>query len=239
MGRLRRRAAAWQGFGLAAAVALGCASPAPPEATVHVVQPGETIYRLARHYGVSVSKIVRANDIGDVSAVSVGTRLLIPGARRGASGEPPSVASIAPFGADLREQAWREAALEFGWPIQGRFSSGFGWRGFGSHEGIDLSAQPGTRVLAAEAGRVTHSGWLGDYGRVVIVKHAGRYSTVYAHNRANKVSKGAFVEKGDLLAEVGSSGNASGPHLHFEIRRERRAENPLRYLPEAAPTAAR
>jgi murein DD-endopeptidase MepM/ murein hydrolase activator NlpD len=93
-------------------------------------------------------------------------------------------------------------------------------------------------VRAAEAGRVTHSGWLGDYGRVVIVKHAGHYSTVYAHNRANKVRKGQFVEKGDVLAEVGSSGNASGPHLHFEIRRNRQAENPLRYLPAPARRAA-
>ena len=238
---MTRRSAALGCFGLAVAVALGCASgPAEREDAIHVVQPGDTIYRLSRHYGVSVGEIVRANDIDDVSAVAVGTRLVIPGARTGAAGEASSLASLAPFGgADLREQAWREASLEFAWPIHGHFSSGFGWRGFGSHDGIDLTAPPGTRVRAAEAGRVTHSGWLGDYGRVVIVKHAGRYSTVYAHNRANKVRKGAFVEKGDLLALVGSSGNASGSHLHFEIRRDRRAENPLRYLPEAAPTAAR
>ena len=97
-------------------------------------------------------------------------------------------------------------------------------------------------MLASEAGRVTHSGWLGDYGRVVIVKHARGYSSVYAHNRRNRVAKGQFVEKGDVIAEVGSSGNASGPHLHFEIRRERRAQDPLRYLPaypDVASPAAR
>ncbi len=66
---------------------------------------------------------------------------------------------------------------------------------------------------------------------MVIVKHAGRYSTVYAHNRKNKVRKGAFVEKGQVIAEVGSSGNASGPHVHFEVRRDRKPQDPLRYLP--------
>ena len=241
MGCVRRRSAALASFGIAVAVALGCTSGPPERAEiVHVVQPGDTIYRLSRHYRVSVDEIIRANRIADVSAVEVGTRLVIPGARSGA-GAPSSRARIAPFGgADLREQAWREASLAFVWPIQGRFSSGFGWRGFGSrHDGIDLTASPGARVYAAEAGRVIRSGWLGDYGRVVIVKHAGHYSTVYAHNRKNRVRNGEFVEKGQLLAEVGSSGNASGPHLHFEIRRNRRAENPLHYLPESAAAARR
>lgn len=238
MGPLRRqgrRRAAAASIGLAVAVALGCAGAPAPEPTLHVVQPGETIYRISRHYGVSVEEIVRANEIADVSAVEVGTRLVIPGGRRD---EPEESSSGLPFfSPDLREQARREASLEFEWPIEGRFSSAFGWRGLDSHDGIDITARPGTPVRAAEAGRVTHSGWLGDYGRVVIVKHAGRYSSIYAHNRVNKVRKGAFVEKGELLAEVGSSGNASGPHLHFEIRRDRRAQNPLRYLPSAGTAA--
>ena len=76
-----------------------------------------------------------------------------------------------------------------------------------------------------------YSGKLGGYGKVVIVKHAGRYSTVYAHNRKNRVKKGQFVERGQVIAEVGTSGNASGPHVHFEVRRDRRAEDPLAYLP--------
>jgi len=237
---VRRAAAPLVAVLLAWVSAFGCASPSPPEPRaplVHEVAPGETLYGIARQYGVSVNAIVMANHIADFSAVGVGTRLVIPGVRRP---EPTSshLASWIPFhSGDLREQARREASLEFDWPIYGRFSSGYGWRGLGSHEGIDLCAKPGTPVLAAEAGRVIESGWHGDYGHVVIVKHAGRYSTVYAHNRRNRVKKGAFVEKGDVLAEVGQTGNASGPHLHFEIRRERQAEDPLRYLP-ALPVVA-
>jgi murein DD-endopeptidase MepM/ murein hydrolase activator NlpD len=65
---------------------------------------------------------------------------------------------------------------------------------------------------------------------VVIVKHVGSYSTVYAHNSRNLVNEGQFVERGDVIAEVGTSGNASGPHVHFEVRRDRTPEDPLAYL---------
>ena len=119
-----------------------------------------------------------------------------------------------------------------GWPVRGRLSSKFGWRNGRKHEGIDIPAKRGTPIYAAEAGRVIHSGdGLGDYGQVVILKHVGRYSTVYAHNRRNRVKKGEFVEKGDLIGEVGTSGNASGPHVHFEVRRDRTPVDPLFYLP--------
>ena len=236
------RAGAWlAALGLAWVGAVGCASPTPPErraAVVHVVAPGETIYAIAQHYGVSVDAIVMANKIADFSAIEVGTHLVIPGTARAGPAKSSLASLIPPFpSSDLRDQARREADLEFDWPIYGNFSSGYGWRGLGSHEGIDLTAKPGTPVLAAEAGRVIESGWRGDYGQVVVVKHARNYSTLYAHNRALRVKKGMFVEKGDVIAEVGATGNASGPHLHFEIRRERRAEDPLRYLP-ALPTLA-
>ena len=76
-----------------------------------------------------------------------------------------------------------------------------------------------------------HSGRLGGYGKVVIVKHAGAYRTVYAHASRLLVRKGEFVERGQKLAEVGSTGRASGPHVHFEIRRSESPRNPLAYLP--------
>ncbi|MDH3520558.1 MAG: LysM peptidoglycan-binding domain-containing M23 family metallopeptidase [Myxococcales bacterium] len=208
---------------------LGCAGR-QDSGVVHVVRQGETIYRLSRYYGVSTEDIVRANRIRDVSSVPVGTHLRIPGARRAPPRESLALVGPAPAAPALGDLAQREAGLEFSWPIRGKLSSGFGWRSSGQHEGIDISAKPGTSIRAAEAGRVILAGKLGGYGRVVIVKHAGRYSSVYAHNRRNRVQKGAFVEKGDVIAEVGASGNASGPHLHFEIRRDRKPEDPLQFL---------
>lgn len=220
--RRRRAGVVWL-----AALALACAST-PETGVYHVLQPGENLYRLSRYYGVSVPELVAANHIADVSDVPVGARIWIPGAGR----KPPndSLAAYVPSTPGPPASA-SALGLDFGWPVRGRLSSRYGWRGGRQHEGIDISARKGTPVHAAEAGRVIYSGRLGSYGRVVIVKHRGPYSTVYAHNSRNLVEKGEFVERGDVLAEVGSSGNASGPHVHFEVRRDRAPDDPLRYLP--------
>jgi murein DD-endopeptidase MepM/ murein hydrolase activator NlpD len=193
-----------------------------------VLQPGENLYRLSLYYGVPVESIVRANHIGDVSDLPIGARLQIPGARR----EPPpeSIASMVPPGPGAGASA-RDSGLDFAWPVSGKLSSRYGWRSGRHHEGVDISARQGTPVHAAEAGRVIFSGRMGSYGQMIIVKHTGRYSTVYAHNRKNLVSQGDFVERGEVIAEVGRTGNASGPHVHFEVRRDRSTEDPLRYLP--------
>jgi len=214
---------------LLAQLGSGCAH-SPDDGVVHVLQHGETLYRISRYYGVPVQDIVRANRIADVSNIPTGARLFIPGARRAPPKHSIALASYVPNAPDPGALAQREAALDFAWPVRGELSSRFGWRGGRQHEGIDISARSGAVIRAAEAGRVILSGRLGSYGRVVIVKHAGHYSTVYAHNQKNRVEKGAFVEKGQVIAEVGSSGNASGPHVHFEIRRRRQPQDPLGFL---------
>lgn len=221
------------GAGLLLSLA-SCRSVPEGEGVTHVVQPGETVYRISRYYEVPIESVIRANQVSDVTDVAVGTRLFIPHARR-----PPATASIALVpgaiprpGPSGRALALRESHLVFIWPLHGEVSSRFGRRHGKGHDGIDIRAPRGTPVYAAEAGRVIHAGGgLGDYGRVVILKHVGRYSTVYAHHDALRVSKGEFVEKGDLIGTVGTSGNASGPHLHFEVRRDRVPDDPLSYLP--------
>jgi murein DD-endopeptidase MepM/ murein hydrolase activator NlpD len=229
MERMRRTALA----AALLALALGCAStPDEPGAgdVVHVLQPGENLYRLSRYYGVSVQDIMSANDIDNVSDIPTGARLVIPGTAR--KPPPSSLAAYLPSTpGGHRGPSAHAAGLDFAWPVRGTLSSRYGWRSGSHHEGIDISARRGTPVHAAEAGRVIYSGWLGSYGRVVIVKHVGDWSTVYAHNQRNRVEEGDFVERGDVLAEVGASGNASGPHCHFEVRRDRAPEDPLAYLP--------
>jgi murein DD-endopeptidase MepM/ murein hydrolase activator NlpD len=232
----RKLRGAWKAGAVAVALAAaGCATT--PAGPVHVLRPGENVYRLSLYYGVSVADIVRANDIRDVTAIRAGERLVIPSAAKAppphslafAPGPRPAGSASAP---SRHARARRNTDLAFVWPVEGSPSSRFGRRGNERHDGVDIPAKAGTPIRAAEAGRVIHSaGELGDYGKVVIVKHTGRFSTVYAHNRRNRVRKGDFVEKGQVIAEVGRTGNASGPHVHFEVRRDRRAENPLRYLP--------
>jgi len=228
IGVRRTRVALW----LLVGIALGCAStpdaPDSPDGSAglaHFLQPGENLYRLSRFYGVPVDAIVRANDIDDVTALKVGQRIWIPGAKRS-----PAEGSLAAGSGSLGRR--RAGDLELVWPVRGKMSSGFGRRNGRGHDGIDIPAKTGTPIIAAAAGRVIHSGLgVGDYGRVVILKHEGYYSTVYAHNRRNRVEKGDFVEKGEVIGEVGSSGNASGPHVHFEVRRNRKPMDPLLFLP--------
>jgi murein DD-endopeptidase MepM/ murein hydrolase activator NlpD len=209
------------GLGAALAALDGCAHTRD-DGVVHALRPGENLYRLSRYYEVSTQSIIDANDIEDPHAIPAGTRLWIPGARR----SPPDSPLRAP---DLDGEA---RSLVFAWPVRGRVSSGFGRRRGRLHEGIDVSAPAGTPVRAAEAGRVIYSGdGLGAYGRAVVLRHAGLFDTVYAHNRRNLVRKGQRVARGERIAEVGSTGNATGPHLHFEIRREDRPRDPLLYLP--------
>jgi murein DD-endopeptidase MepM/ murein hydrolase activator NlpD len=122
------------------------------------------------------------------------------------------------------------SAAGFVWPVSGVVVSGFGMRWGRMHEGIDISASTGTPIRAAAAGTVIWSGWRGGYGNAVIIDHGGGLSTVYAHASALLVSQGQRVAQGQTIALVGSTGNSSGPHLHFEVRVNGVAVDPLLYL---------
>ena len=125
----------------------------------------------------------------------------------------------------------------FRWPISGRITSYFGGRsspgGIGStnHQGIDIAGSYGTPVYAADGGTVTYAGWIGGYGYLVQIDHGNGYVTRYGHNSSLTVSVGDHVYKGQQIARVGSTGNSTGNHCHFEVRYNGVARNPLNYLP--------
>ncbi len=224
---------------LVGVLALACASSGGGQ--YYKIRKGDNLYRIGIAHGVSAEEIARENGIRDVTAISVGQVIWVPAPKPGA--RPPrapssSVSSGKPGASSpsarqaAREEARRSSQLAFRWPVdKATLTSRYGRRRGRPHEGIDLGARRGTPIRAAEAGKVIHSGWLGDYGRVVIVKHAGHYSTVYAHANKLYVRKGQFVDKGDRIAEVGSSGKSTGPHLHFELRKREVAQDPMLYLP--------
>ena len=124
----------------------------------------------------------------------------------------------------------------FRWPVSGRITSYFGGRkspgGIGStnHKGIDIAAPRGTPVYAADGGTVTYAGWMGGYGYLVQIDHGNGYVTYYGHNSSLTVSVGQHVYKGQQIARVGSTGNSTGNHCHFEVRYNGVAKNPLNYL---------
>ena len=122
-------------------------------------------------------------------------------------------------------------SVAFRWPANGEVTSGFGRRGEKTHRGIDISGYYGAAVRAAAPGEVVFSERKRGYGRVVILKHPGGYETVYAHLQDNFVLDGAHIRQGQVIADMGSSGASSGPHLHFEVRFGKRAVDPLACLP--------
>lgn len=125
----------------------------------------------------------------------------------------------------------------FRWPCTGKITSTFGGRkspgGIGStnHKGIDIGAPKGTPVYAADGGTVTYSGWMSGYGYLVRISHGNGYETYYGHNSSLLVKVGQHVYKGQQIAKVGSTGNSTGNHCHFEVRYNGVAKNPRNYLP--------
>ena len=122
------------------------------------------------------------------------------------------------------------SASGFIWPVNGPVVSGYGMRWGRLHEGIDIAASTGTPIWAAAAGTVIYAGWLGGYGNLVVVDHGNGLATAYAHASAILVAVGQQVAQGETVSLVGSTGNSSGPHLHFEVRVNGVAVDPLLYL---------
>jgi len=127
---------------------------------------------------------------------------------------------------------------QFCWPAPSytRISSPYGWRNHPIyktqkfHSGVDLAAPGGSNILAAENGKVISAGWNGGYGNCLVVDHGGGISTLYAHASRLCVSKGEYVTKGQVIAKVGTTGNSTGNHLHFEVLVNGKTTNPMSYI---------
>jgi murein DD-endopeptidase MepM/ murein hydrolase activator NlpD len=129
-----------------------------------------------------------------------------------------------------KERPKTMATGKFATPARGRFTSGFGSRWGRRHDGIDLAMPIGTPVKAADGGRVTFSGTNGAYGKLVIINHENGYETRYAHNSSLKVKVGQRVYKGQVISKSGNTGRSTGPHLHFEVRKNGVPINPIKYI---------
>ena len=231
---------------LAVALLVGCASAPPPVpltsaephvepdliGSVHVVRKGETVYRIAKTYGIEVRDLMEVNDLADPRQLKVGMELFIPGAVRPLDVPPlppGAVPEPEPEPQALPRAPPKDPSLR--WPLQGVLYSRFGVRQGQRHDGIDIAAPEGTPVLAAAAGTVVYTGRQSGYGAIVILRHQNGLVTLYAHNSAVLVKEGDEVAAGTPIARVGQSGRTTGPHLHFEVREGTRPRNPLFYLP--------
>lgn len=196
-----------------------------PDGIRHSVRPGETLWIVARRHAVEVEALARANRLRVDQRLRVGQQLVIPTSTMARdSQEPPSPAEIVlgpPPDAN---------GVGFGWPVAASVASPFGPRGRAWHGGIDIRAERGTPIRAAAPGMVIASGWERGYGHVIKVWHNLDFMTVYAHNHQNRVQVGEWVERGQVIGLVGSTGRTTAPHLHFEIRYAGRKYDPLFWL---------
>ncbi len=195
-----------------------------------MVRPGDNLFRIGKAYDVAYEELARVNRIKDVSQIHVGQRIFIPGATRQLPVE--TITPVEPSPATPSMPEVPDSSVDgFIWPVNGTINSGFGPRGISSHDGIDIGAPEGTPIRAIEKGEVIYSDQLRGYGNIIIVRHIGGFISVYAHNEANLVREGQAVSRGEVIARVGNTGRVTGPHLHFEIRKNNAAQDPLRYLP--------
>ncbi|NBC14870.1 MAG: peptidoglycan DD-metalloendopeptidase family protein [Gammaproteobacteria bacterium] len=138
----------------------------------------------------------------------------------------------------IMERDLKRHSTPEGWPLRigGVVTSKFGYRRHpitgrrSMHKGIDIAAKHGTDIVAMADGIVIFSGRKGGYGKIVEVRHANGLETRYAHNHRNLVTEGDMVRKGQVIAKLGSTGRSTGPHIHFEVRRNGEAVNPMQYL---------
>jgi murein DD-endopeptidase MepM/ murein hydrolase activator NlpD len=223
----------------------------------HEVKQGQTLWSIARAYGVDVRTLTRVNQISDTTALPVGQKLYIPGAtqQREIVGRCPcgpetvkpsssvktlpqilhpaegsAAAKAAHTVGTAKETALPKVALI--WPVQGEVSRSFAQNTTRRHDGVDISAPRGTSIQAAADGEVIFSGWgPGGYGRIVILQHQAEVVTIYAHNHDNLVRLGQRVRQGEPIATVGQSGRATGNHLHFEVRHKAIPISPHHLLP--------
>ena len=186
-----------------------------PEGIYHKVQKGETVWRIAKTYNVSLDEVVKVNNIPNAASIEENQLLFIPGVKE--------IKQIIQKTPEIKKD-------EFFWPIKGRVLSYFNdSNGSLSNRGIDVEAADGENVKASREGVVVLADYISGYGYTLILDHEDGYYPVYAHNAQLLVKLNDHVLRSEAIAKAGKNGKAS--FVHFEIRQGKQAFNPLHYLP--------
>ncbi len=207
----------------------------PVNGLLYRVDEGDALADISSFYGVSKDKILQQNKLASASDVVSGQNLILPGARKYRTYTTQSDS----VNQGVESYAGRILAGtgNFAWPVGSSthyITQYFGWiTSWYKHTGIDLDRRNSTEIYASDRGTVVAAkyGWGGGYGNHIIVDHGNGFQTLYAHLTSIGVSVGDDVEQGQQIGVMGTTGYSTGIHLHFEIRQEGTALNPLAYLP--------
>ncbi|MBN1933734.1 MAG: M23 family metallopeptidase [Anaerolineae bacterium] len=202
----------------------------PIDGVYHTVVKGDTLASIAKKYEADVNDIIQCEYNGldpEAPQIAVGDKLIVPG------GVKPYISTfVTAYNGPIPQDAKRGTGL-FAWPCTGTITDRFGFATFSGrwHGGLDISGYTGADVKASDSGFVTYAGWSKTgYGNLVVIDHRNGFETRYAHLNTILIQAGQSVGKGQLIALMGSTGNSSGPHLHFEIREQGVRKNPQLYL---------
>ncbi len=219
---------------------------------VYQVRAGDTLYSVSKRNGMDYRTLARRNHIHYPYTIYTGQRLYLRGVAprpsyiplpkrhkktvrsRSVNGKRrPDYGGVKSRQHKSASRIGHRRVVRLHWPVRGKVTGKFGRRHGRPHDGIDISVPEGTPVRAAADGDVVYSSRrLTGYGNLIIVRHTHDMFTAYAHNQSNLVRRGKHVKRGDVIARAGRTGRASGPHLHFEVRRGPTPVNPLVYLPK-------
>jgi murein DD-endopeptidase MepM/ murein hydrolase activator NlpD len=203
----------------------------PIDGVYHTVLKDDTLVKIAKKYEADVQHIIECSYNGldpDEPVIVLGQKLIVPGGIR-----PYIARQVSAYKGPIPKDAKRGTGV-FSWPTSGRLTDRFGFRTLSGrwHGAIDIAGYSGSPVYAADSGFVIWAGWSkSGYGNLVIIDHQNGFETRYAHLSAYFVSVGQSVGKGAQIGAMGSTGNSSGTHLHFEIRYRGVRKNPELYLP--------
>ena len=210
--------------------------PRPPKNTTityHTVRKGETLYSIAWQYGHDYRTVAKWNDVPRSYTIYPGQKLRVrpPGSQGVADSSETSTKSSSRKSSRSRKSATSARSPKWRWPTQGEVVSRF-VAGDPTRQGIDISGKRGQPVIAAASGKVVYSGnGLRGYGNLVIIQHNETYFSAYAHTQKVRVKEKDKVKSGQRIADMGNSGT-DRVMLHFEIRRNGKPSNPLKYLPK-------
>ncbi|WP_018248216.1 peptidoglycan DD-metalloendopeptidase family protein [Orenia marismortui] len=199
----------------------------PTRMQIHKIHSGDTLWSISKRYKIDINKITALNNIKQADLIEVGTTLIIPAKK---SYDDKNKTNSFKNNNYLRSSVSYQED-DFIWPTKyRRITSPFGKRWGRMHEGIDIAVPKGSLVKAAKSGRIIKSRYIRGYGNVIYIDHGSGIMTRYAHNSRLLVSEGEKVYKGQAIAYSGNTGRSTGPHLHFEIRINGQAVNPISYL---------